>query len=106
VKDSARRRGDGRNTRRNAAGKLFLRSGRSQSGQSDADIVLDDRFEARGLQALFCGLHGFQIRVRTNLHAVIFIALRGLYEAGNSLLRSSLATDTGVRLSAQRDHLQ
>src|SRR5258708_38879647 len=65
-------------------------------------LVLDNRFEARGLQAFFRGLHGFLVGVRAHLHAVIFVGLRTLHKSRKFLFAKIVGNGGGVGIGAWR----
>src|SRR6202030_631531 len=71
-----------------------------------ASSALHDSPEARALQTLLGGFRGFLIRVRSHLHAIIFVSLRGQNERGEFILLQTLGEVQGIRFTSHRHDLQ
>src|SRR5258708_8663597 len=66
------------------------------AGSDVPALVLNDRFEACGLQAFFRGLHGFLVGVGAGLNAVILVGLRTLHESRKFLFANIVGNVGGV----------
>jgi hypothetical protein len=68
--------------------------------------MLHDGFEAGALKAFLCGVRGFLVGERANLHVIILVGLRGSHEGGEFFLLQMSRESQGVGFAAQRSDLQ
>ncbi len=68
--------------------------------------MLHDGLEAGALEALPGGVGGFLVGVRPNVHAIIFVALRGNNEGRKFFLLQVRREAQGIGFAAQRGNLQ
>src|ERR1700688_4199496 len=71
-----------------------------------ASSALHDSPEARALQTLLGGFRGFLVRVRSHLHAIIFVSLRGQNERGKFIFLQTLGEVQGIRFASHGHNLQ